>query len=73
MSEITLIEAYKAICPCECGLPYLCPACETDDAFVVVGKGTSAPYGHCAICQHTVWLGTYGTNWTHGQGITVAA
>lgn len=73
MTDITLIHGYKAICPCGCDLPYLCPACETDDAFVAVGAGTATWYGHCAICGHTVWLGTHGKHWTHGHGITVAS
>ena len=53
------------------GVSFLCGDCTNDEAFVVVSPTSTSWYGHCAICEHTVFLGTHGKAWFHGREMTV--
>jgi hypothetical protein len=46
---------------------YLCGSCESEDAHVIVSESNNSQYGHCAICDHSVFLGEYGRLWQRGE------
>lgn len=55
------------------GRAFLCGMCDTDDAYVVVSDQNRGLYGHCALCEHTVYLGAYSTKWQRGGPMAVVA